>query len=145
MDYEFFCTLRDRMKSIPDEFEVFLCEVCQGKHLKALCPKLHYIPYHETIIHKYLRNEQIQSNWRNSFKRELKDVKFQNAFYVYRKSIENVEKLGNLVVSSRRQKVETCESLNSEVGESSKTTLKSQTQMEKQLKQITDQYKNVTM
>ena len=56
MDYEFFCTLKDRMKSIPDEFEVFDCELCEGKHLKSLCPKLHYIPYVDTIIQKHLRS-----------------------------------------------------------------------------------------
>lgn len=90
MDYEFFCTLRDRMKSIPDEFEVFECEVCKGKHLKALCPKLHYIPYHENIIHKYLHSEKTHENPRAGFDRVPKTEKYQSAFYVYRKSIENV-------------------------------------------------------
>jgi hypothetical protein len=54
MDYEFYCTMRDRMKNVPDEFEVMQCAMCDGKHLKAICPKLHFIPYSETIIHRYL-------------------------------------------------------------------------------------------
>lgn len=30
------------------------CEMCEGKHLKAACPKLHFVPYFETVIHRYL-------------------------------------------------------------------------------------------
>ena len=65
---------------------------------------MHYIPYQENIIHKYLRSEKTHSNCRTGFKREFKDEKYQNAFFVYRKSRENVEKLSNLVQSQRRQK-----------------------------------------
>jgi len=38
--------MRDRIKNIPDEYEIFDCEMCDGRHLKASCPKLHFIPYH---------------------------------------------------------------------------------------------------
>jgi AMMECR1 domain-containing protein len=62
MDYEYYCSLRDKMKSVPDEFELFKCETCNGKHLKAICPRLHFIPYIETVIHKYLHKEKTSRN-----------------------------------------------------------------------------------
>lgn len=63
MDYEYYCELRDKMKSVPDEFELMKCEVCNSKHLKALCPRLHFIPYNETVIHKYLHKERTSRNY----------------------------------------------------------------------------------
>lgn len=82
MDYEFFCSMRDRMKCLPDEFESFNCEICQGKHIKALCPKLHYIPYHENIVHKYLHREKTHYNNRAPFQRQ-RDGRYSCALEVY--------------------------------------------------------------
>ena len=73
MDYLLFCLLRDRNRSIPDEFEVHNCLICgKGqKHTKFTCPKIHFVPMHQMVIHKYnytakiLKNmRDLDSNWR---------------------------------------------------------------------------------
>ena len=48
------------------------CEVCKGnhKHTKFTCPKLHYIPLEQIVIHKSnykekrLRNKRIEIDYR---------------------------------------------------------------------------------
>ena len=54
MDYELYCFLRDKIRNIPDEFEVYPCEYCSGKfnHFKFTCPRLHYAPYQQHVINK---------------------------------------------------------------------------------------------
>ena len=54
MDYHLFCFLRDKNRSIRDEFEVFKCGMCKNnqKHTKFTCPKLHFTPYHQIVIFK---------------------------------------------------------------------------------------------
>jgi hypothetical protein len=60
MDYIHFCFLRDRNKTTLDEFEVLTCDVCMDgkKHTKFTCPKLHFIPLKNMVIHKGMRKEK---------------------------------------------------------------------------------------
>lgn len=53
MDYHHFCFLRDKDKTVIDEFEVFPCEHCPKQfHTKFSCPKLHFIPLKQMVIYK---------------------------------------------------------------------------------------------
>jgi hypothetical protein len=54
MDYIHFCFLRDKNKTTLDEFEVLTCDICKDgkKHTKFNCPKLHFIPFKNMVIHK---------------------------------------------------------------------------------------------
>ena len=53
MDYMHFCFVRDKQRSELDEFEVVPCEFCPGKkHTKFNCPKLHFVPLTQHVIHK---------------------------------------------------------------------------------------------
>ena len=54
MDYELFCLLKDKCSHIPDEYELFQCEFCPGKHTKFTCPKIHYIPYKQHVTNKFI-------------------------------------------------------------------------------------------
>ena len=53
-DHENFCQIRDKSKHIPDEYEVLNCELCEGKHSKMSCPKVHYIPIEQFVIFGHL-------------------------------------------------------------------------------------------
>jgi hypothetical protein len=53
MDYELYCFLRDKIRNIPDEFEVHPCQYCEKfNHFKFSCPRLHYLPYEQHIINR---------------------------------------------------------------------------------------------
>lgn len=65
MDYLHYCFLRDRNKSMIDEYEVFSCEFCKSKHTKFTCPKLHFIPIQQHVIYKEQRYEKLGRNDRN--------------------------------------------------------------------------------
>lgn len=70
MDYELFCYLRDKIRNIPDEFEVRACEFCGNfNHFKFTCPRIHYMPYEQHVIDKELHREQIGSQRRQPFLR----------------------------------------------------------------------------
>jgi hypothetical protein len=89
------------MKNVPDEFELIPCGVCDSKHLKAICPRLHFIPYNETIIHKYLHREKSARNAQAKFRRKPKHR--ANAFKIYKITTSHVQKLGAMLNSKRRR------------------------------------------
>ena len=67
MDYHHFCFLRDKNKSTLDEFEVYPCEYCPGKHhTKFTCPKLHFIPLKQLVIYKEQSKERKSRNPRST-------------------------------------------------------------------------------
>lgn len=56
MDYQLFCTLKDKDAYYEDENELYLCSICTRKsyHNKFDCSKLHYIPLKQNTIANYL-------------------------------------------------------------------------------------------
>lgn len=65
MDYEMYAFLRDKNKTCIDEFEVMKCENCQTKHTKFLCPKLHFIPFSQLVVNRFLYKQAKGKNIRN--------------------------------------------------------------------------------
>ena len=59
IDYQLFCLLKDKTKNKVDEFEVIPCEFCRTKHTKFTCPKLHFMPISQHVIHKELQAEKV--------------------------------------------------------------------------------------
>lgn len=52
----YYCFNRDKIKNIPDEFEVHLCSICKDRyHYKFDCPLLHHMPNRDKIIFSYIR------------------------------------------------------------------------------------------
>lgn len=141
MDYEYYCGLRDKMKSIPDEFELMRCETCDGKHLKALCPRLHFIPYNETVIHKYLYKEKTAKNKKIFFQRKRKQR--ANAFKVYKIAIMHVQKLGAML-NTKRRRTEADLTSNSEDESDSKLASNTEIAVEREIKRIEEKYLNFT-
>lgn len=66
MDYLHYCFLRDRNKSVLDEFEVLPCEYCKRNHTKFTCPKLHFTPIPQLTIYKEQQKEKSNKNKRFS-------------------------------------------------------------------------------
>lgn len=55
--------MRDKIKNIPDEFEVYKCSMCGDRfHYKFDCPLIHYIPNRDKIIYKNLRQVNFCKN-----------------------------------------------------------------------------------
>jgi len=55
--------MRDKIKNIPDEFEVNRCSLCKDRyHYKFDCPLIHHIPNVDKIIFTYLRDVKMSSN-----------------------------------------------------------------------------------
>ena len=54
--------MRERSKYIIDEYETVRCERCSAKHTKFNCPKLHFIPLQEHIIHRQLHSRTQRKN-----------------------------------------------------------------------------------
>lgn len=72
MDYEHYCTIRDRDTSMLNENELYKCPNCPREfHNKLICPKLHYIPVRSHIIHKYLLKLDLNRNCRMKFNRRV--------------------------------------------------------------------------
>ena len=96
MDYELFCFLRDKIRNIPDEFEVLPCEYCGKKfnHFKFTCPKLHYTPYPQHIIHKELHREKIGRNHRAKMLRIKETLLTPVEFYKKLKNYRASPKVG---------------------------------------------------
>ena len=50
-DFQYYCFVRDKLKNIPDEFDVARCKVCKNRfHFKFDCPVLHYQPNRDKAI-----------------------------------------------------------------------------------------------
>ena len=87
MDYMHFCFLRDKNRSVIDEFEVVPCEFCPGqKHTKFTCPKLHFIPLAQHVIHKEMHRIKVgkckrrpATNLRGK-KEKISSLKYKQAF-----------------------------------------------------------------
>lgn len=63
LDYELYCFLRDKIRNIPDEFEVLPCEFCgKFRHFKFSCPRLHYAPLSQNVLNKELHREKVGRN-----------------------------------------------------------------------------------
>jgi hypothetical protein len=77
------------------------CDNCDSKHLKASCPRLHFIPYIETAIHKYLHKEKTAKNENIYIKRKSKPK--ANVFKVYQLATMHVNKLGAILNTKRRR------------------------------------------
>ena len=70
MDYELYCLLRDKCRNIPDEFEVKACQFCENyNHFKFTCPRLHYAPFEQQVVNKYVYKEKKDKNGRCRFQR----------------------------------------------------------------------------
>ena len=82
VDFEYFFTVKDQEKEDLNEYEFFTCELCEEgiNHSKFRCPKLHYMPYHQTIIYKSLMAEKKDRNKRQYLKRSQNK---NNAFKLY--------------------------------------------------------------
>lgn len=90
------------MKNIPDEFEVLECDTCKGNHIKSLCPRLHFLPYHETVIHKFLHREKVSRNEKMAYNKRA-DRKW-STFKVYNKIAMHIQKLKNMPKTKRRER-----------------------------------------
>ena len=89
MDYEHYCLLKDRMLNIPDEFELFNCEICKEKHTKFTCPKLHYIPIKQHVTDRYIHQVKFGKNFRIYQKRnQINFYKSMKMFKNYFKKLQ---------------------------------------------------------
>lgn len=62
-DFLHYSLMRDKIKNIPDEFEVFPCSICQDKfHYKFDCPLIHHFSNKDQIIFSYLRHLKRDKN-----------------------------------------------------------------------------------
>ena len=56
LDYEHFCSQRDKHHISLDSFELYECEHCVGEfHSKFNCPRLHFIPIKQHVVYRYLK------------------------------------------------------------------------------------------
>lgn len=54
--------MRDKIKNIPDEFEVSRCSLCKDRfHYKFDCPLIHHTPNRDIIIFTHLRDTKIST------------------------------------------------------------------------------------
>ena len=71
IDYQLFCTLRDKDGYILNEDQVYPCHACKGEyHNKFECSKLHYRPLKRMIISRFLKKMKKQKVKRRSMKRK---------------------------------------------------------------------------
>jgi hypothetical protein len=81
-DYEYYCFLKDRAKSVLNEHETIPCTDCRQKHTRFACPKLHFIPIREHVVHKELHARQVAKNQRKL--RSARGRRTQNALLLDR-------------------------------------------------------------
>lgn len=56
-DMQFFQSFQDKEHNDYDEdFELIVCDQCNKKHSKFICPRLHYRPISQKVIFKYLND-----------------------------------------------------------------------------------------
>jgi len=91
------------MKNIPDEFEIYKCDFCPSNHLKTSCPRLHYIPIVEHVIHRHLHKLKSHKNLRMKFNRN-KYLIIQ-AFQTYKARIKSECRSNQMVEQKRRIRV----------------------------------------
>ena len=77
MDFQFFCTIRDKDDYILGENDVYPCSICKKQyHNKFQCSRLHYLPFSRQIIAKNIQKEKL-----SRLKKTDKDRKFPSCFF----------------------------------------------------------------
>ena len=71
-DFQFYHEIKHRSKHFLNEFELIVCEFCNEKHSKFKCPRLHYVPLAQHILHRYIYDEKISKCKRRKVNRSIK-------------------------------------------------------------------------
>lgn len=118
MDYELYCLMRDKALNMPDDFELFSCEICKGKHTKFNCPKLHFIPIKQHIAYRYIYKVKKDKNYRKYSKRyecnNYGALKIYRSYFQQlhlkpltplntRKTLNNTVKIDQLLIKRRQE------------------------------------------